>query len=110
MTRPVFYRSLRRRVTLAAICTLPMLWVIAATIGRHTRSAPADLLITNGRVYAADGTGRFYQAVAVGGGTVLRPAAELNVCCAEHGRRRYITERIFEYRRVSADRPARGGL
>jgi non-heme chloroperoxidase len=37
------------------------------------------------------------------------PAAELNVCCAEHGRRRYITGRTFGYRRVSADRLVRRG-
>src|SRR5262245_1145848 len=72
MTRPIFNGSLLRRVTPAAICTLPMLCVIVASVGGQTRSAPADLLITNGKVYAADGTGRFFQAVAVGGGNVLR--------------------------------------
>ena len=79
MTRPIFYGSLRRRVTFAAICTLPMLWVIVASVGGQTRSAPADLLITNGKVYAADGTGRFFQAVAVGGGKVLRVGSNQEV-------------------------------
>jgi predicted amidohydrolase YtcJ len=79
MTRSILYGSMRRRVTLAAICTLPMLWVIVANVGGQTRSAPADLLITNGKVYAADGTGRFYQAVAVGGGKVLRVGSNQEV-------------------------------
>ena len=72
MTRPIFNGSLQRRVTLAAICTVPMLWVIVANVRGQTTSAPADLLINNGKVYAADGTGRFFQAVAVSGGKVLR--------------------------------------
>src|SRR5689334_1845471 len=72
MTRPITYGSLRRRVTFAAMCTLPMLWMLVASVGGQTTSAPADLLITNGKVYAADGTGRFFEAVAVGGGKVLR--------------------------------------
>ena len=79
MTRPIFYGSLRRQVTLAAVCTLPMLWVIVASVGGQTRTAPADLLITNGKVYAADGTGRFYQAVAVGSGKVLRVGSNQEV-------------------------------
>jgi hypothetical protein len=61
MTRPILHGSLRRRVTLAAMCTLPMLWVTVAGVGDQTRIAPADLLITNGEVHAADGTGRFFQ-------------------------------------------------
>jgi len=72
MTRSILYGSMRRRVTLTAICTLPMLWVIVANVGGQIRVAPADLLITDGKVYAADGTGRFFQAEAVGGGKVLR--------------------------------------
>jgi len=56
MTRPIAYGSLRRRATLAAICALPMMWMIVAGAGGQTTSAPADLLITNGKVYAADGS------------------------------------------------------
>ena len=79
MTRPISSGSLRRRVMLAAMCTLPMSWVIVVSVGGQTSSAPADLLITNGKVYAADGTGRFFQAVAIGGGKVLRVGSNQEV-------------------------------
>lgn len=79
MTSTKFYGSLRRQVTLAAICALAISWVIVARVGGQTRNAPADLLITNGNVYAADGTGRFFQAVAVGGGKVLRVGSNQEV-------------------------------
>ena len=49
-----------------------MLWLLVAGVRAQTRSAQADLLITNGKVYPADGTGRFFQAVAVSGGKVWR--------------------------------------
>ena len=48
-----------------------MLWLLMASAGGQTRTGAADLLILNGKVYAADGSGRFFEAVAVGGGKVL---------------------------------------
>jgi len=48
------------------------LWLLVGGVLAQPRSAPADLVITNGKVYPADGTGRFFQAVAIGGGKVLR--------------------------------------
>ena len=59
------------RVT-AFASTAMVAWLLVAGAGGQTRSAPADLLIVNGRVYPADGTGRVFQAVAVGGDKVLR--------------------------------------
>jgi hypothetical protein len=49
-----------------------MLWWLAAGVRAQTGRATADLVITGGKVYSADGTGRFFQAVAIGGGKVLR--------------------------------------
>jgi predicted amidohydrolase YtcJ len=71
MTNPRLHGSFQRKVAVAA-CALPALWLLVAGLRAQTRSAPADLVITNGKVYPADGTGRFFQAVAIGGGKVLR--------------------------------------
>src|SRR5918911_356800 len=71
MTNPILCRSLRRRMALAVLCTLPLVWLLTASAGQ-TSGAPADLLIVNGRIYPADGMGRFFEAVAVAGGKVIR--------------------------------------
>src|SRR6478736_2013610 len=71
MTNPRLHGSFLRKVAVAA-CALPVLCLLVAGVRAQTRSAPADLVITNGKVYPADGTGRFFQAVAIGGGKVLR--------------------------------------
>src|SRR5262249_40410657 len=68
---PIPCRSLRRRMALATICTVPLVWLLTASAGQ-TSGAPADLLIVNGRIYPADGTGHFFDAVAVAGGKVIR--------------------------------------
>jgi len=68
---PILCRSLRRRMALATICTVPLVWLLTARAGQ-TSGAPADLLIVNGRIYPADGTGHVFDAVAVAGGKVLR--------------------------------------
>ena len=68
---PILCRSLRRRIALATICTVPLVWLLTARAGQ-TSGAPADLLIVNGRIYPADGTGHVFDAVAVAGGKVLR--------------------------------------
>jgi hypothetical protein len=45
---PILCRSLRRRMALAAACTVPLAWLLTASAGQTT-GAPADLVIVNGR-------------------------------------------------------------
>lgn len=71
MPNPIHRRSLRRATALAIMCTVPLVWLLAASADQ-ARGAAADLLIVNGRIYPADGTGRFVEAVAVAGGKVIR--------------------------------------
>jgi predicted amidohydrolase YtcJ len=46
---------------------------------RQTDSAPADLLILNGKVYTADGSGTFAQAVAIRGNTIVAVGSAADV-------------------------------
>jgi len=66
------HRPERRRLVAAACALAVAACLRVASAGAQTRGAPADLLIINGNVYTADGTGRFVQAVAISGGKVLR--------------------------------------
>jgi predicted amidohydrolase YtcJ len=80
MTRFVPDDSMQRGVAFAAVCALSIVaWLAAPHLGGQTRNAPADLLIVNSNVYTADGTGRFVQAVAIGGGIVLRVGSNQEV-------------------------------
>jgi hypothetical protein len=40
---PILCRSLRRRMALATICTVPLVWLLTASAG-PTRGAPADFV------------------------------------------------------------------
>ena len=48
------------------------LLLLAATVHAASGSDRADLVIVNGKVYTADGSASFQEAVAIGGGRILR--------------------------------------
>jgi predicted amidohydrolase YtcJ len=62
---------------------LPFLTVVAFTLwfpGCQTEGTePADLVVLNGNVYSADGTGAFAEAVAVRGNRILRVGARSEI-------------------------------
>ena len=59
-----------RRIALSAgVLTA---WLCAAIAAAQTKEQPADLLILNGKVYTADGSGKFQEAIAIQGNRILR--------------------------------------
>jgi predicted amidohydrolase YtcJ len=66
---------MRSRVaTLIVVAIVVGTFVIGLIVGaqRDDETGPVDLVVLNGRVYKADGSGTFAEAVAIRGNTILR--------------------------------------
>ncbi|RPJ84676.1 MAG: hypothetical protein EHM13_03440, partial [Acidobacteria bacterium] len=63
-----------RLATIIVIGIVAVTFVIGLIVGaqRNDDSGPVDLIVYNGRVYKADGSGKFDEALAIQGNKILR--------------------------------------
>ena len=70
-----------RLATLIVVAIVAGTFVIGLIVGaqRDDETGPVDLIVLNGRVYTADGSGTFAEALAVRGNTILRVGSNREV-------------------------------
>ncbi|HOC17322.1 MAG TPA: amidohydrolase [Vicinamibacterales bacterium] len=70
-----------RLATLIVVAIVAGTFVIGLIVGaqRDDETGPVDLIVLNGRIYTADGSGRFAEALAVRGNTILRVGSNREV-------------------------------